>query len=86
MNAPTWTGLAVRGEERDRLYKRYESLLRRREGRALAICDLLDFGHPVKGKPLRRFRRLDRMVKACYRRLFSHPLRAETPPLGGIDG
>ena len=83
----TWTGLALRGEEWNAMYSRYEKILGRRNGCALGIADLCDMGrYPICGKTLRRFRRLDRMTKAMHRRLYSHPLRAESPPLGGIDG
>lgn len=85
--APAWTGIALRGDEWVRAYWRYQSIVDRRNGCALGICDLVDMGmYPVSGKSLRRFRRLDRMARAMYKRLYSHPLRAESPPLGGIDG
>lgn len=85
--SPHWTGLALRGEEWKAAFSRYEKILDRRNGCALGIADLCDLGrYPIQGKLLRRFRRLDRMTKAMYKRLYSHPLRAESPPLGGIDG
>lgn len=81
----TWTGLALRGGEWKALFSRYEKILGRRNGVALAICDMVDLGMVVKGPPLRRFRRLDKLVKAYYRRFFSAHV-AESLPLGGIDG
>ena len=82
----TWTGLALRGEEWNAMYSRYQSIVNRYNGCALGIADLCDMGiYPICGKNLRRFRRLSRMANAIYQRLYSHPLRAESPPLGGID-
>lgn len=78
---------ALRGEEWDILHSRYLLTVARRDGRAQGLCDLADMGrYPLSGGSLRRFRRLDRLVRAMHRRLYSHPLRAESPPLGGIDG
>ena len=66
-------------------YRRYHVAEIRRNGVALAICDMVDIGWPVKGKPLRRFRRLDKLTKAYRRELFPAHI-AESSPLGGIDG
>ena len=72
-------------DEWNRRYRLYHVAEIRRNGVALAICDMVDMGRTVKGPPLRRFRRLDKLVKAYYRRLFSAHV-AESLPLGGIDG
>lgn len=78
---------ALRGEEWNAIYARYQSIENRRNGCALGIADLCEMGiYPICGKNLRRYRRLQRMAKAAYKRLHSRPLRAESPPLGGIDG
>lgn len=66
-------------------YRRYHVAEIRRNGVALAICDMVDMGRTVKGPPLRRFRRLDKLTKAYRRELFP-ALVTESSPLGGIDG
>lgn len=81
MNTP------LTGEEWRKMHARHLRICDRRNGVALGICDMVDQkGFPVAGKPLRRLRRLDRLARAIAKRLYSHPLRAETPPLGGVDG
>lgn len=63
------------------LVDRLERLERKRNGVALAICDLCDAKrYPIHGATLRRFRRLDRAVAAARRRLLATPLG------GGNDG
>ena len=69
----------------NRRYLRYQNAENRRISLALAICDMVGIGWPVKGQLLRRFRRLDRLVKAYRRELFPAHV-AWSLPLGGIDG
>jgi hypothetical protein len=75
-----WKAPYLREEARDLEYSRLQRLEIKRTGAALAICDLCDLGrYPIHGAALRRFRRLDRAVKASRERLFSHPLREVDP-------
>ena len=72
-------------DEWNRRYRLYHVAEIRRNGVALAICDMVDMGRVVKGPPLRRFRRLDKLVKAYYKGLYTER-SPKAIPLGGIDG